>query len=397
VPVSRTARHLCRYPHTIESVRSASISLGKLFGVQIRMHALLLAALALAIVWAHFVGAEPLRGLLLWLALLLAVAVGEIARALTGAYCGFTLRRVLLLPAGGGSTFVTPPNSRTPRALLLAAPLANMAFGLVIAGIIVTLAPQVVLLDPHWVTPLHLLRSLVWLNLVLGVVNLLPSSAQDRAAFGISAQSAERTPGAPPAILASGVPLAAIVAGMVFLNWWIVFGGLGLLLVAQFLREQPTPGGKAAQPIRVRDVMLTDFAVLSASATLGDALALSRHTLQEIFPIVRGDTVVGAVARQQVETAFATRGESYLQGIMVRTFATALPDDALPDALDRLAAESGASPMLVPVLEPGSDADDRPRIVGILTPHHLRRSVQLFTAGVQAAARRASAQSDEQP
>jgi hypothetical protein len=248
-------------------VRSASISLGKLFGVQIRMHALLLAALALAIVWAHFVGAEPLRGLLLWLALLLAVAVGEIARALTGAYCGFTLRRVLLLPAGGGSTFVTPPNSRTPRALLLAAPLANMAFGLVIAGIIVTLAPQVVLLDPHWVTPLHLLRSLVWLNLVLGVVNLLPSSAQDRAAFGISAQSAERTPGAPPAILASGVPLAAIVAGMVFLNWWIVFGGLGLLLVAQFLREQPTPGGKAAQPIRVRDVMLTDFAVLSASAT----------------------------------------------------------------------------------------------------------------------------------
>jgi predicted transcriptional regulator len=50
----------------------------------------------------------------------------------------------------------------------------------------------------------------------------------------------------------------------------------------------------------MREVMLTDFATLSPSDTLADALVRCVHSLQEDFPVVRGQQLVGIVNRQRI-------------------------------------------------------------------------------------------------
>jgi CBS domain-containing protein len=119
----------------------------------------------------------------------------------------------------------------------------------------------------------------------------------------------------------------------------------------------------------MRDVMLTEFSTLSASDTLEDALQRSIHSLQDVFPVVRGARLVGVVSRQIILSTLEADGNGYLQGIMTRTFATAQPDDSLVSTLRRIMAGRGAQ--LVPVVEDG-------RVVGIITPQNLSQSMGLL-------------------
>ncbi len=124
-----------------------------------------------------------------------------------------------------------------------------------------------------------------------------------------------------------------------------------------------------ADSVLMRDVMLTQFTTLSASDTLEDALQRSVHTLQDVFPVVRGANLVGAVSRQGIVEALHSEGNGYIQGVMTRSFQTARPDDSLVKTLRRIMAGQGAQ--MVPVLEGD-------RIVGIITPQNLAHSMGML-------------------
>jgi len=66
----------------------------------------------------------------------------------------------------------------------------------------------------------------------------------------------------------------------------------------------------------------------------------------------------------------AATGNSYVQGVMTRSFQTALPDDSLVKTLRRIMGEEGGA-QLVPVM-------DGERIVGIITPQNLQASMVLL-------------------
>jgi CBS domain-containing protein len=91
--------------------------------------------------------------------------------------------------------------------------------------------------------------------------------------------------------------------------------------------------------------------------------------MQDVFPVVRGATLVGSVSRQNLLEALAAHGNSYVQGVMQRSFQTAQPDDSLVKTLRRIMGEQGAQ--LVPVME-------GERIVGIVTPQNLSQSMGLL-------------------
>jgi len=121
--------------------------------------------------------------------------------------------------------------------------------------------------------------------------------------------------------------------------------------------------------VRMRDVMLTQFSTLSASDTLEEALQRSVHTLQDVFPVVRGSNLVGAISRQNIVEALHADGNGYVQGVMTRSFQTAQLDDSLVKTLRRIMTGQGAQ--MVPVLEGD-------RIVGIITPQNLAHSMGML-------------------
>ena len=164
------------------------------------------------------------------------------------------------------------------------------------------------------------------------------------------------------------IAIALIVAGLLVPNMWLVMIG-AFLMIGAHMEDQGLLLQTDVDAVRMRDVMLTQFSMLSASDTLEDALQRSVHTLQDVFPVVRGANLVGAVSRQSIVEALQSDGNGYVQGVMTRSFQTAQPDDSLVKTLRRIMAGQGAQ--MVPVLEGD-------RIVGIITPQNLALSMGLL-------------------
>jgi len=372
-------------------MRGWSFPIGRLFGVEVRIHAFFLLLLAMAIAVGSIAGSNSGRVLALWLLLLLAVAVRELARALAAAWYGLELRGILLLPTGGLMTYATleaTERAAEPgmqRRMAVVGPLASIVFGLLIGGLVLASTPGINLTERPWIAPSHLLRAMMWLNILLGAINLLPALPLDGGRVFRS-----RTDGAPDgkdrrrtaagAKLGAGlgfglggglgqwIAIALVIAGLLLANLWLVIMG-AFVLIGAHMENQGLLVQNDVDTVRMRDVMLTQFSTLSASDTLEDALQRAVHTLQDVFPVVRGGNLVGAVSRQNILEALATSGNSYVQGVMTRSFQTALPDDSLVKTLRRIMGEEGAQ--LVPVME-------GERIVGIVTPQNLSQSMGLL-------------------
>jgi Zn-dependent protease/CBS domain-containing protein len=374
-------------------MRGWSFPIGRYFGVEVRIHAFFVLLLAMAIGVGSLAGATTGRVLTLWILLLFAVAVREVARALAAAWYGLELRGILLLPTGGLMTYGTidaTERASLPamqRRMAVVGPLASIGFGLLLGAIVLASAPGVNLIEKPWIAPSHLLRAAVWLNLLLGAINLLPAFPLDggrvfRAGLSSGAPDGKdrRQPAASGPKLGAGlgfglggglgqwIAIALVIAGLLLGNVWLTIMG-AFVLIGAHMENQGLLVQSDVDTVLMRDVMLTQFSTLSASDTLEDALQRAVHTLQDVFPVVRGGNLVGAVSRQNIVEALAAEGNSYVQGVMTKSFQTALPDDSLVKTLRRIMGEQGAQ--LVPVM-------DGERILGIVTPQNLSQSMGLL-------------------
>ena len=317
------------------------------------------------------------RALALFLLLVAAVAVRETARLLVAAWLGLRLRAVLLLPIGGLFAYANPESQEIANqgsgqfVLALAGPLANLTAALAAAGIILGASGDVRLFDHPFITSAHLLRSLVWMQASLGLLHVFPAYPLD--CGRLIRNSFARTHGSAPAgRTAAGVgqvlALAAILGGMLAQEPWLILAGFFIMIGAQ-VEDQGVFFQSVVDTVRMREVMLTDFATLSPSDTLADALYRCVHSLQEDFPVVRGPQLVGIVSRQRILDALRSEGNGYVQSVMSRAFQVAKPEDTLGTTIRRLTAGHGLA--LIPVTESG-------RVVGIVSVQNLMSSMSLL-------------------
>jgi len=378
-------------------MRGWSFPFGRYLGVEVRIHAFFVLLLGMAISFASIVNGSGASGLGLWLMLLGAVVVREVARAVVCIWYGLQLRSVLLMPMGGLATFATQEDTvrastpRIERWLAAAGPLANLLTGLMLLGLMEGLSPGLHLLSRPLVSPSALLRSLVWVQVLLGAVHLLPAFPLDagRVLRGELGRPGAKIPTAEAlrrsrqaAMLGQMVAAGLIVLGWVMNNLIVVMAGLSLFAAAH-LEDQGVLLQTKVDSVRMKDVMLTEFSTISASATLEDALEQAVHTLQDVFPVVRAGNLVGAVSRQGIFEALQAEGNGYVQGVMTRSFHTAQPDDSLLKTLQRITAGHGAQ--LVPVVE-------GERVEGIITPQNLSQSMSVLNHSKKLQERNAKAE-----
>lgn len=365
----------------------SSIPLGRIFGVDVRVHLSFPLLLLLALMYSTLTTSTSWRGLVLWLALCLAVISREAARSIAALYSGLRVRAMFLLPVGGVMALAPAAGHQDPehwntRLVTASGPLVNFVIGLVLLGSAYAIDPHVALLAPPWISAHHVLRSFIWTQFLLGAVGLLPASTLNSHRLSPRLRKAPVDPSpaaaAPdpkpssgftmPAINAGSVlALAMIIGGLVLqTHVWLVLLGFFLLLYSQITVAQPV-ASPAAELILVQDVMLTEYTLLSTTDTLSSALDRTTHSLQDVFPVVRGNYLVGSVARATLTSRLMLEGDGYLQGIMSRSLQCAGPEEKLVDALRR-SATLGASEF-IPVVQDGA-------MLGILTPQSISRAVQ---------------------
>jgi CBS domain-containing protein/Zn-dependent protease len=356
-------------------MRGWSIPLGRWAGVELRVHVFFP---LIAIVFMGISGAQHwARGVPLFMLLVAAIVVRETARLMVAAVLELRLRAVLLLPIGGLFAYANPESQENANrgpgqlALAFAGPVANLATAVVIAAIIQGSSGSVSLMALPLLSATSLLRSMVWMQAFLGLLHLLPAYPLDcgRIIRSIFARTHGQGPaGRAAAGLGQALAVLLMLSYMPLRDPWLFLAGLFCMLAAQ-IEDQGVFFQSVVDTVRMREVMLTDFATLSPSDTLADALVRCVHSLQEDFPVVRGPQLVGIVSRQRIVDALRDEGNGYVQSVMSRAFQVARPEDTLGSTIRRVTAGHGFG--LIPITESG-------RVVGVVSVQNLMSSMSLL-------------------
>src|ERR1700691_3958499 len=361
-------------------MRSFSIHVGRLFGVEVRLHLTFL-ILPVFVFWTEYNShgsANGPRDLALVGIVLACVGAHEVAHVLVARRAGLIPKAVILLPLSGVTVFdeshVEPPQSgaavwqRDVR-IALTGPLVNLVFAVLAAGIILATIPGAKLWEWPFLQPSNLPRSLVWANLYLAGLNLLPAYPLDggrilRAFFARTIDSAAATRRA--VSISHALAMLLMVAGL-FSDTWLTMVGVIIFSAAQ-LEERAVIFQSVLDNVRLEEVMLTDFATLSPADTLQDALDKAVHSLQDDFPVVRGSDMVGVISRQRILEALRVEGNGYVQAAMNKLFEVSIRQESLASAFRKLTARNLS---IIPVVE-------EERLVGIVTLQNLMHSMALL-------------------
>ena len=357
--------------------RSWSFSVGRIGDVHVRLHLTYL--MLLFYVWTTEwdpMGQRVLsRGLAFVAIVLGSVIVHEVAHGLASLPQNLPQRMLILMPIGGvtlmddGTGQYRDPVS-TPL-VALAGPFAN----LLLAAGAALIGPQVIrgfhAVAAPYVDCSNLLRSFIWINIFIGVVNLLPAYPLDGGRL-LRAWFARRMHPMRATKRAVGVgqlfATALILVGLTGVwNYWLMIAGLLLFLSAQ-LEERSVVFQSVLESLRLEEVMLKDFSTLSPADTLEDALSKAVHTLQDDFPVIRGLDMVGVVSRQKIVEALRAEGNGYVQTVMERVFQVAQKGESLASGLRKLGSHNLS---IIPVVDDG-------RLIGIVTFQNLMHSMRLL-------------------
>lgn len=354
--------------------RSAwSFTLGRWFGIEVRMHVtfiLLLGFVGVAYGLRGGVGAA-LAGVVFFALLFLCVLLHEFGHALAARQYGIRTRDITLLPIGGLARLERLPERPAQELwVALAGPLVNVVIaGGLFLGLMLSGRGALIL---HGITEGSLVARLLAANVFLVVFNLLP-------AFPMDGGRVLRS------LLAMQMPFARAtrIAARIGQGMAVLFGFVGLflnpllILIALFVWIGAAQEAQAAEwkasfaGVPVRAAMLTDFRVLTPEDTLGDAARLLLAGSQRDFPVVADGRLVGILCHQDCFEALQRGGETVPVGAIMRTgFRVVTPDQPLEAALAEGA--ENALPVL-PVAEQG-------RLVGLLTAENVGEFVMIRRA-----------------
>jgi len=361
------------------SMRNWSIPVGRLFGIEIRIHLTFL--FLLVFVWGTEAATQDAtaaaRGLGLVGIIFGSVVLHELGHALVARGSGIPAKSIILLPIGGITMLdeahaVPDPLNGWKRdiRIAVAGPVVNLAIAGLAALILPAAIPGFTLMARPLMHSSALLRSIVWANVYLGLFNLLPAYPMDggRALRALFSRRTDPVQATQRAVRIGNVfSILFMMVGILVGNWWLVMIGLFLFFGAQ-LEERSAMFQSVLQSVRLEEVMLTDFATLSPADTLEDALEKAVHTLQDDFPVVRGSDMVGVISKQKILEALRAEGNGYVQAVMNRIFDVAAKQESLASAFRKLTSRNLS---IIPVV-------DEQHLIGIVTLQNLMHSMALL-------------------
>jgi Zn-dependent protease/CBS domain-containing protein len=362
-------------------MRSWSIPVGRLFGVDVRVH-LTFVVLPLFIFWteyaAHQGSANGPRDLALVGIILACVAAHECGHMLAARRVGLIPKAVILLPLTGVALYDESRIQKAPLTgltwkrdirLALIGPLISLALACLAAAAVTASGRGVELWKWPFLQAANLPRSLVWANLYLAILNLMPAYPLDggRVLRALLSRTLEASTATRRAVsISNAIAMVLMLAGL-FSDSWLTMVGVIVFSAAQ-LEERALVFQSVLDNVRLEEVMLTDFATLSPADTLEDALEKAVHSLQDDFPVVRGSDMVGVISKQRILEALRAEGNGYVQAVMNKIFEVSLRQDSLSSAFRKLTARNSS---IIPVVE------DQ-HLIGIVTLQNLMHSMALL-------------------
>jgi Zn-dependent protease/predicted transcriptional regulator len=335
-----------------------SWKIGRIAGIDIRVHAtmlLLLAYIALTPLIAGKGSATSICSLILMAAVFTVIVLHELGHALVARHFRVRTIDITLLPIGGISHLERIPQRPLEELLVaIAGPVVNGVLAVLAFAVAGALQATGVRSNAG-----VLVTEFARYNVALGVFNLIPALPMDggrvlRATLAARMDPLRATELA--AQIGQGIAVAFGIVGLVVSPI--------LVLIAVFVwvgaaAERANASlRRTLQGITVRRAMVTDLRSLGPSDPLAIAVRASLSGFQQDFPVVAEGHLVGVLTRPDVLDAVARSGGRGTVGdAMRRELNPVEPDDTLDQTFERLLSTPGGT---LPVVE-------NEHVVGLLT------------------------------
>ncbi len=319
-----------------------SYRLGRVAGIEVRVHASFLVLVALVGLAALSPSGPAVVATVGWLAAVFGcVLLHELAHSLVARTRGIGVRDIELLPIGGVSQLERlPDNPRDEFAIAIVGPLTSIGLAIVAAGVATVL--HIGVWPPDLIGGGFVARFL-WFNLLVGFFNLLPAFPLDGGRVLRALLERHMDLGRATRIsarLGRWLAIVMILIGL-YSNIWLVVIGVFVFL-GSAAEEAATVLHERLKAVRVADVMVGEPLVLQATMPAAQAKRLLRHTAQREFPVVRADDCyIGMVEAAAIEQA----SDEVTVGYLAVPVTPVGPDDPV-EATELLESGEAAVPVV---------------------------------------------------
>ncbi len=346
--------------------RSLSFPIGRVAGIQLRVHVTFFLLVALFAVAGTAPGGPGAPASVLWLLVIFGcVVLHELAHCLVARPRGAVVHEIELLPIGGVSKMEQLPEKPGDElAIAIAGPAASAGIAAVAALAAVALAVPLLPIDLFGGP---FLARLAWFNLLLAGFNLLPAFPLDGGRVFRSLLERRLDLEQATRIAARVGRRVAIVFGVVGLFWnlWLVIIAIFVYMGAS-AEEAATIVHVRTLHLRVGDVMLLDPVLVEPGATFDELHALLRRSAQRVFPVSGGGGYEGVLDAGRI--ARGSPGSTAAE-LAERDAPTLAATDGLEACLPAVTSAPARALAVV----------DGPRVVGILRVEEIKHLLEQTT------------------
>ena len=316
-----------------------SYEIGSLFGIPIKLHISFLILLFFVGIAGNKYGPwENIIGILSILLIFFCVLLHELAHAKMALHFGLSVKNIVLLPIGGIAHIDGDPKNPGQEIMIsIVGPLISLLLALIFY-ILTLILGLVVSWQTIGMVGGSICANLFWINLILGLFNLLPAFPMDggRILRGILSLKINHVKATQIAVEIGQIcALILFFAGIIY-NWWFALIGIFIYLGAE-AEEHAVVLRAHIHAIPVKDVMITNMEILFPDMTIEQVLERICHTLQQDFLIVDKEKLVGILTKDLFFAAYKQLAkDTSVQEIMKRDFSTVHPQDSLEDIYKRM-------------------------------------------------------------
>jgi Zn-dependent protease/predicted transcriptional regulator len=288
-----------------------SLNIGKIFGIRLRIHItfflLILFIFVSALKENGFINAVLASAFIC--AVFACVLIHELGHSLVALVFGKRTKSITLLPIGGIAALEELPEKPLQEvAMAIVGPLINLAIAAIIFLII---GGWKGIAEPSlsFATAKNFFIDLINVNIFLAIFNLLPAFPMDggRVLRGILALKLNFLKATRIAVIIGQAFAILFIAVGLYYNWWLSLIGLFLFLGAGS-EKQYTVLRSYLHNVPVRQAMTTEFMVLSPEAPLSTALQHFHHGLQDDFPVIENNRIIGVLTKDSIISGLKQKG-----------------------------------------------------------------------------------------
>jgi len=295
----------------------------------------------------------------------LCVLLHELGHALTAKLFKIDTRDIVLYPFGGIASLTEQPRAKAELIIALAGPLVNVAIVVLglpfVDGTIFQIAASDSNLGEIVVSPWqYYLTNVLLTNIGLVIFNMIPAIPMDGGRVLRSALTIFKVKKATLISCRVSQILSAIMGACALYYENPILLLISTLVFSNSFREMFHEQAQVTLTNQSARDFMTDAShlqTLTHGVTVKDALKPALRSLQNAFPVLHGEQVLGLIDKDSLLKAAATdEEEQYVSGLMERNFPNTTADSCLAEIVQKLENSQGL-PLVV--LEKG-------RLVGMI-------------------------------